>query len=271
MNIVILSIIALSLFSLIIIILISIILFLIEHIQPLSPTLQWLNNAGSLIFIKWNVKSDDFRYMACSFFPWEKDHSELIKNLQNMLVRWWDITDHESAIEGMTVLLNIGHRASYNEEMQKLESLYPNSLLEENPNSFLSKMILAYRKHGENALLGWDMGRVAAITQCCYIVGYISMEELLDLSVDAGQKAQKYFNSWEDMMESYLLGLQYWKRDNDSNSEIVERWNLYREFRDQKKFFKKNIYKMVSFHTPLSKKILTDKYGIMHQYKKFYY
>ena len=81
---------------------------------------------------------------------------------------------------------------------------------QENPkadeDSFLPKMMMAYRRYGENALLGWDMGRAAYIIQWCYFVGYVSMEEVLEIGVEAGKKAQQYFQNWEEMMESYLLG-----------------------------------------------------------------
>ena len=56
-------------------------------------------------------------------------------------------------------------------------------------------MLTAWRRYGENALLGWDMGRCAYITQCCYLAGYINMKEMLDLCVDAGTKAQAFFRT----------------------------------------------------------------------------
>ena len=78
-------------------------------------------------------------------------------------------------------------------------------------------------------LLGWDMGRCAYITQCCYLAGYINMKEMLDLCVDSGTKAQAFFQNWEEMMESYLLGGQFWKHEDQSNpnSMTAERWKLY--------------------------------------------
>lgn len=101
-------------------------------------------------------------------------------------------------------------------------------------------MLTAWRRYGENALLGWDMGRCAYITQCCYLAGYINMKEMLDLCVDAGTKAQAFFQNWEEMMESYLLGGQFWQHEdkNDPKSMTAERWKLYEQLWQGKSRFR---------------------------------
>lgn len=137
---------------------------------------------------------------------------------------------------------------------------------------FFRKMIMAYRRYGENALLGWDMGRAAYIIQWCYFVGYVSMEEVLEIGVEAGKKAQQYFQNWEEMMESYLLGGQYWKREDASNpdSMTAKRWKIYEALWKGQKPYKMIPYTTIAFETPLSKEIITDKYGIMPEYQKYY-
>ncbi len=248
---------------------------------PLSPTLQWMNTAGSILLADNN---GNFRYMAGVYFPGNEYDPERVRSIKNSLWEYWEIQGHESAISTMKRLVRSGMRVWYGEEMQRLETLYhgysEEELVEaakkENPkadeDSFLPKMLMAYRRYGENALLGWDVGRAAYITQWCYFVGYISMEELLDIVVDAGRMAQKYFQNWEEMMESYLLGGQYWRREDASDPESMtaKRWKIYEALWKGEKPYKMIPYTTIPFETPLSKEIITNKYGIMPEYQNHF-
>ena len=99
-----------------------------------------------------------------------------------------------------------------------------------------------------------------------------SVEEVLEIGVEAGKKAQQYFQNWEEMMESYLLGGQYWQREDasDLNSMTAKRWKIYEALWKGQKPYKMIPYTTIPFDTPLSKEILTDKYGIMPAYQKHY-
>ena len=131
-------------------------------------------------------------------------------------------------------------------------------------------MLTAWRRYGENALLGWDMGRCAYVTLSCYVAGYISMQETLDLCVDAGTKAQAFFQNWEEMMESYLLGGQFWQHEdkNDPSSMTAKRWKLYEKLWNGKNILRISPYLSVPFDQPLSKEIITDEYGYLPEYQK---
>lgn len=246
---------------------------------PMSPTLQWMNTAGSILLADNN---GNFRYMAgISYLGREENYQRMFRN---MLWEYWEIQGHESAMEEMQSLLHTGMRARYAKEMQRLEKVYAGYSEEEliqearrknpkaNEDSFLPKMLMAYRRYGENALLGWDAGRAAYLIQCCYITGYVSMEEVLEIGVEAGKKAQACFQNWEEMMESYLLGGQYWQREDagDPQSMTAGRWKIYEALWKGKKPYKTIPYTTVAFDTPLSKEVLTDEHGIMPEYQKYY-
>lgn len=201
-----------------------------------------------------------------------------------MLWEYWEIQGHEAAIKEMRGLIDMGMRIRYRQEMEVLSRRYQNmtevQLIEEarkaNPNanedSYLPKMLMAWRRYGENALLGWDVGRCAYVTQCCYLAGYINMQEMLDLCVDAGTKAQKIFQNWEEMMESYLLGGQFWQHEDQNNpkSMTAKRWKLYERMRGGKRPFRDLPYRSVPFDQPLSKEVITNEYGILPEYQKYY-
>lgn len=125
-----------------------------------------------------------------------------LESLKNMLWHYWSIQGHETAVRAMRSLITDGMRAQYKKDMEYLMQHYQGYSEEQliaaarktNPaadeDSYLPKMLMAYRRYGENALLGWDMGRCAYIVQCCYLAGYLNMEEMLDIGMDAGKKAQ---------------------------------------------------------------------------------
>lgn len=242
----------------------------VEKYNPLSPTLRWMNAAGSIL-IAANHRTN-FHLLAGFWGNNESDR----EGIKKMLWDYWGIQGHKTAIQEMRSLIDTGMRASYRREMVFLSYKYRDytelQLIEEarktNPNadedSYLPKMLMAWRRYGENALLGWDMGRCAFVTQSCYLAGYISMQEMLDLCVDAGTKAQSFFQNWEEMMESYLLGGQFWQHEdkNDPKSMTAERWKLYEQLWQGKKPFQGSPYLAVPFGQPLSKEVITNEYGI---------
>nr|WP_288233439.1 DUF1266 domain-containing protein [uncultured Anaerostipes sp.] len=242
-----------------------------EKYNPLSPTLRWMNAAGSILIAA--SQHTNFHLLA----GWRYNNEFDRESIKTMLWDYWGIQGHETAIKEMRSLIDEGMRASYRRKMELLSHKYKDAtevqLIEEarktNPkadeDSYLPKMLTAWRRYGENALLGWDMGRCAYITQCCYLAGYINMKEMLDLCVDAGTKAQAFFQNWEEMMESYLLGGQFWKHEDQSNpnSMTAERWKLYEQLWQGRKPFQSSPYLAVPFDQPLSKEVITRNIIIM--------
>ncbi len=251
----------------------------VDHYNPLSPTLQWMNTAGSILIA---ANGGLFHQMAGTFYPGDELHPDRVQRVQRMLRNSWGIETHDKAMDEMQALLDTGMRAEYAEDMQTLESQYAGFSEEElireaqkqapnaDEDSYLPKMLMAYRQHGENALLGWDLGRAAFVIQACYFAGYVSMEEVLEIGVEAGKKAQAVFHSWEEMMESYLLGTQYWQQEerNDPKSITANRWKLYKKLWRGDNFFRVCPYLSIPFDLELSKEIITDKYGILPEYQK---
>ena len=52
-------------------------------------------------------------------------------------------------------------------------------------------MLSAWRRYGENVLLGWDVGRCRLVSQWCYLCGYLCMEEMLDTPAPPKKTRQK--------------------------------------------------------------------------------
>lgn len=88
---------------------------------PLSPTLQWMNTAGSILLA---TNEGNFRYMAGIYYPGNENKPEIVDSIKRSLWDYWGIQGHESAMDAMTRLVHSGMRVWYGEEMAKLEIIY---------------------------------------------------------------------------------------------------------------------------------------------------
>lgn len=123
--------------------------------NPLSPTLRWMNAAGSIL-IAANRRTNFYR-MAGFRYNDEPDR----KAIQAMLWEYWEIQGHEAAIKEMRGLIDMGMRIRYRQEMEVLSRRYQNmtevQLIEEarkaNPNAD-ARQLFAQNADGMEALWG---------------------------------------------------------------------------------------------------------------------
>ncbi|MDR2025915.1 MAG: DUF1266 domain-containing protein [Hungatella sp.] len=88
---------------------------------------------------------------------------------------------------------------------------------------YLAKGYDDYIKYGAGAIDGWDYCRAASLCGWYYIAGYYTEQEALDKSLEIAQTIQKRFSSWDEMMESYLRGYEYWAYESgDARREVYE-------------------------------------------------
>jgi Protein of unknown function (DUF1266). len=86
---------------------------------------------------------------------------------------------------------------------------------------------------GDKGIWAWDLCRLTLLCGYGYLCSYISYEDALEWCSKAGKKMQSIYNSWDDMMKSYLLGYCYWSGDNldDPDTEAYTRANIYNVLR----------------------------------------
>lgn len=128
-----------------------------EKYNPLSPTLRWMNAAGSILIAA--SQHTNFHLLA----GWRYNNEFDRESIKTMLWDYWGIQGHETAIKEMRSLIDEGMRASYRRKMELLSHKYKDAtevqLIEEarktNPKadeaSYLPKMLTAWRRYGENA------------------------------------------------------------------------------------------------------------------------
>lgn len=196
--------------------------------KEVQPEILWINGTYAVLT---ELNGGDY-----TLFGGMKAN-EANKQLElGALKEWWSVTDRASADENLNWLLDEGHRTDYASLMQSLEEdgaseLEQAELVEyfsdvtgdENEAFYLAEGYDDYIKYGAGAIDGWDYCRAASLCGWYYIAGYYTEQEALDKSLEIAQTIQKRFSSWDEMMDSYLRGYEYWAYESgDTRREVYE-------------------------------------------------
>lgn len=120
----------------------------------------------------------------------------------------WGIKSKKGFYKTIQWLEEEGHNK---ECMQQIEQLH------ENPEGLTNKGIL-HRiddDYPEVGIIAWDLCRLCNVVTWGTIAGYIKYQDAISICVRAGKKLQANFNSWDDMINNYLLGYRYWCGDEE--------------------------------------------------------
>ena len=71
-----------------------------------------------------------------------------------------------------------------------------------------------FEQYGAGAIDGWDYCRALNLVSFYYLAQYYTEEEALNKSLEIAQMVQPLFGSWEELVESYLRGYEYWAEES---------------------------------------------------------
>lgn len=173
------------------------------------------------------------------------------ESIQSALATSWGVTDKQTAQETMRWLMEEGHRTAWQETMQLLEAFGAMEISADelkkaygdDDGTLLADMQEAWRRRGMEGISGWDYGRAMQLSAWYYLSGYYSYEESLDQSLEIARVIQSQYTSWDDYMESYLRGYEYWRSDPQA---YVQRKTFYDRIRT-------SVYYEIDWNTPLGK------------------
>ncbi len=199
-----------------------------------TDTIQWFNNTCAVL-----TAVNSWDYTMFGGLPANEASKQIT---QALLDNWWGVTDRASADETMDWLLAEGHRASFTDDMEYLEQAGAGEVpAEERVDFFLENFDIDveeaenyavwygfYETYGDNALLGWDYSRAMSILGNYYLSGYYTEAEAQDKSMEVAKMIQESFDSWDDFMESYFVGYEYWAEESSE-----ERRGIYEEMKAQ--------------------------------------
>lgn len=169
--------------------------------------------------------------------------------MRYQLYAGWGIEDRESADEVIEWLRSEGHRQEYTEYIEAFEESGLFSLEEEEFDQTIRDVFGAFGNYtlnclktiyecnkvcGKNGILAWDLCRLNQVASWCYVAGYYTLDESLEIQYQNALLMQNSFSSWDDMMESYLYGFQYWNGDSGDStlSDTAKRRNIYNSLKE---------------------------------------
>lgn len=170
----------------------------------------------------------------------------LTSQAQQSLSSSWDVENTDDLMETADWLMNEGHNQSaleflgdYGGTAETDRAAFETKLQEQSldDGTYISLLAAydAYSAYGEGAIAAWDLSRVGTIMGFGYAAGYCTYEEAMDKMLEAAEKSQELFDSWEDFNKSYLYGYSYWAEESldDSASSAAERAELVSSMESQ--------------------------------------
>lgn len=192
-----------------------------------TNTVKWFNASYAIL-----TEINKWDYNRFGGLP---ANEETKAEIRGYLDDWWGVTDRESADETVEWLLTEGHRIGFAEDMRSMEEdgiedipedqraafLLDNYDMDEDTAKFRVKLYPFYEKYGDHAIDGWDYCRTLNLAGFYYIAGYYTEQEALDLSMETAEKVQKVFESWDELVESYMRGYEYWMNKSADKRRAV--------------------------------------------------
>lgn len=200
-----------------------------------SDTLRWINASYAVLT---ELNGQDYtRFGGMS--PTESN----AKMMQNSLEEWWGVTDRQSADETLDWILTEGHRTGFAEQGAYIEGLEIEELAEEEWTSYIQycfetdednaqylvDMYRLYAEHGANAIDAWDYCRALNLLSFYYIAGYYTEEEAMDKSLEIAKDFQAKYQSWDELVDSYMYGYEYWAEESSE-----QRRQVYEDLKSRK-------------------------------------
>lgn len=159
-----------------------------------------------------------------------------------LLERDWDVDDRESAMETIEWLREEGHRETFREYRKELEDMelldvnadvFLETLTSSEMEGYLFRYVIVYSLYqsglDEDAIAAWDLCRINQLCGDFYICGYMTYEEAMDISLENSLVLQGKYASWDELVNSYMLGYQFWKSDpcTTEDSPTLQRYHYY--------------------------------------------
>lgn len=190
-------------------------------------TINWFNAAAAIL-----TKLNNLDYTIFGGSPVNDSSQEAARYILEM---GWDVTDKESAEETLAWLFEDGQQTDFSDEMsyltetgiaevsgeERVEFLLENFEVDIEQAEAYAFWYELYEMKGEKALKGWDYSRAMSLLANCYLAGYYTENEALDSSLEVAQAIQESFNSWDDYMESYFAGYEYWSGESSDERRAV--------------------------------------------------
>ena len=186
----------------------------------LTDTIRWFNASYAVL--------TDLNGWDYNRFAGLAANDDVMAMEQKSLEEWWSVTDRATADSTLDWILTEGHRATFAEDMAYLEEAGIRDIAPQERSAFLldqfemtedeaqnyAEMFGFYEQYGPDAIAGWDYCRAMNLMSFYYLAGYYTAQEALDTSLEIARTMQPLFESWDDLMSSYMRGYEYWAEES---------------------------------------------------------
>ncbi len=193
----------------------------------ITDTVRWFNASYAVL-----TELNGWDYNRFAGLPANEESMALE---QESLDEWWGVTDRASADETLDWILTEGHRADFVDNMSYLEEAGMSDVAPEDRAAFVLEyfqvtedgaQLMAdcygyYEQYGATAIDGWDYCRAMNLLSFYYLAGYYTEQEALDKSLEIAQTMQPLFGSWDELVDSYLRGYEYWAEESSDERRAV--------------------------------------------------
>lgn len=154
--------------------------------------------------------------------------------LKEMLEEWWEVSDHDSAMETVAWLFNEGHHSDGDPAIAEIKGRGLDAITDSEKEDEDNKIGDAYNvaiqfveEEGKplselpDTISGWDLVRAVNIARWAYICGYFSESEMWDVIRNVADAAKSIFSSWKEYGTSFSVGRGVWRGD-EMDYEVAE-------------------------------------------------
>ena len=190
-----------------------------------TDTIRWFNASYAVL-----TELNGWDYNVFAGLPTSETATGIAKlSLQSS----WDITDRTTADETILWLLEEGHGAGFRDYVFYLEDygfeqaddkeafLLEHFEITKEQVPLYESWYEMYQQYGETAIDGWDYCRALNLLGFGYLAGYYTIEEALDMSLEIAQFLQPLYDSWDDLVGSWLRGYEYWAEESSAERQAV--------------------------------------------------
>lgn len=192
----------------------------------LTDTVRWINASYAIL-----TQLNGWDYNRFAGLPANDTTRQMeIASLEE----WWGVTDRASAEETLDWIMTEGHRTQFADDMVYLEAMGMGdasdkaAFVRENLTvqsddevAMYVNWYTAYEELGDNAIAGWDYCRALNLMSFYYLAGYYTEEEALNGSLAIAQQVQPMFDSWDALVESYMIGYEYWAEESSAERRAI--------------------------------------------------
>jgi hypothetical protein len=147
-----------------------------------------------------------------------------VQRTRELLSEWWGIETRADLLDTLRWLERGGHRARFDRlgaAVDWLDWLDPRLVDRIGVPIFGHEVAVVRRHHkalGGKSILGWDYSRYVALCRWGYAAELLTEEEAWRCIMPAARALQRHFTSWSDLGENYLIGREFWSREQTRQS-----------------------------------------------------